>query len=260
MSNIKLIVVDLDGTALVPDQVPYARFTKEFASFLDNFVANGGQWGINSTWDVQGELDLVKCSPMTSKPAFLMGELGHQLAKIKDDKIEMVEPYTSTVQAEVRQWGEKYWHQLINIITQKCTLQSMHLYGHFFGCTVGKGQVNALKEVIAQCADLCDSVVIDSTLDEESPRFSMYPSCISKGRVLSEVIKTMGLSPEEVIAAGDQAPDLAMMDNAISAHPICPENAAQEVKDYVLSHGGAVGKGVAPVGIMDAFNQIVAKK
>jgi len=54
-----LFVTDLDDTALGDGHQPYARFPDPYSEFLDGLAARGCQWAINTTWNVNGQWQLV---------------------------------------------------------------------------------------------------------------------------------------------------------------------------------------------------------
>ncbi len=77
-----------------------------------------------------------------------------------------------------------------------------------------------------------------------------------KGPALKEIAQRVGSSPENVVAAGDNFNDLTMLQEEITAWPVCPGNAVPEVKERVRECGGVVGSSPASVGIVEAFEEI----
>jgi hydroxymethylpyrimidine pyrophosphatase-like HAD family hydrolase len=88
-------------------------------------------------------------------------------------------------------------------------------------------------------------------------RFVAYPSILNKGEPLREIMRLTGLSPEEIVVAGDETADIPMMAPDISKHPVCPSNATDEVKQHVRTAGGIVGTKPYAEGVMEAFNHLL---
>ncbi len=51
-----------------------------------------------------------------------------------------------------------------------------------------------------------------------------------------------------------------MMQPDLATFAVCPENAAQEVKDHVTNMGCFVGCGIGALGIIDSFKQLANKQ
>ncbi len=87
-----------------------------------------------------------------------------------------------------------------------------------------------------------------------------YPAFLKKSRNLKEALRIGGFGPEDVVIAGDNTADTAMMGDGLSSYAICPENAGEDVKRHVLGMGGTVGRGECAEGVIDAFNRLAEKK
>jgi hydroxymethylpyrimidine pyrophosphatase-like HAD family hydrolase len=79
---------------------------------------------------------------------------------------------------------------------------------------------------------------------------------MNKGLALAESLKLLGISPDDVVVAGDETTDIAMMRPELARFAVCPENSAEAVKRHVLSMGGTVGVGHSSKGVMDAFAKL----
>jgi len=88
-------------------------------------------------------------------------------------------------------------------------------------------------------------------------QLDVRPGFINKGTSLAAAIEMMGISPDDVIVAGDEITDIAMMQPELAKYAICPENAEVEVKKHVQAlKGGVVGPGYASKGIIPAFKTL----
>jgi len=251
----KLFVTDLDGTALVKGGRPYARFTDKFSSFLDALDRRGCRWAINTTWDMHGQMQVVFASKVKSRPLFLMGELGNMLGKVQGDEIFPVEPYTSDTGKKREEVNRNILWPLIKDIASRFTPEKMYFYGHLFHFKPVHSQ---LDKVFAYCRKSYSGET-EIVVKCKGAGLVVYPSFLSKGRALAEALRISGISPKEVMIAGDEKADLSMMNRKLSGYLLCPRNADPKVKEYVLKNGGVVGFGDTAEGIMDAFNVLAAR-
>jgi len=254
MKKRKLFIFDLDGTALIPGREPYARLPDSFSEFLDAISADGWMWGINSTWDVLGQLRLVLVSNVKSRPSFLMGELGMRLAAVDDSHIEFIQPYTGNMERKVQEIVEKELYAIMNRICSRFHPSRMHFYGHLFDFTVDE------KEK-AEFDDFTSKITSGGLVTGKGAgRFTAYPAILNKAEPVREIMEITGLSPEDVVVAGDEVADIPMMNPCISKYPICPSNAHEEVKKHVKSSGGIVGIKPHAAGVIEAFCQFCESK
>ena len=63
-----------------------------------------------------------------------------------------------------------------------------------------------------------------------------------KGAALAELARLIGISRENIFAAGDHHNDISMLDGSVAAMPACPANAIDEVKQAVRTAGGYVAQ------------------
>lgn len=256
MSFPKLFVTDLDSTALGGGHRPYARFPDAFSGFLDKLGSRGCRWAINTTWDVNGQWELVLGSSVKSEPLFLMGELGHRLAAIENGEPVFVEPFTSDTEREVAVIREKYLYPLVKDISGRFSPEKSHFYGHLFDFRAAEPESGKFLDYVSGKYSSDENLFCRYS----EKGIVAYPAFLNKGRSLKEAVKIGGFSPEDVVIAGDNESDTAMMARELSTHAVCPENAGEDVKRHVLGMGGVVGRGECAEGVIDAFNRLAEKK
>lgn len=76
----------------------------------------------------------------------------------------------------------------------------------------------------------------------------------SKGAALGELGRLLGISREEIFAAGDHHNDLPMLDGKFARWITCPANSAEAVKETVRHAGGYLARGVASAGVVEGLN------
>jgi len=75
----------------------------------------------------------------------------------------------------------------------------------------------------------------------------------SKGAALGELGRLLGISRNEIFAAGDHYNDLAMLDGRYAKWVACPSNSTESVKATVRGAGGYVARGKCSEGIVEAL-------
>ena len=252
----ELFVTDLDATALGGGYQPYARFSEPYAAFLDRLSAQGCLWAINTTWDINSQWQLVLGSPVRSRPAYLMGEMGLRLARITDDGPEMIQPYTRDMEARIQAVNESHFYKLINEMCAEFKPQSMLFYGHWLDFV----PMEECAEKFIQYISVLRKNNTVFKFDYDNGRLTVYPALLNKGLPLAEVYRLNGISPSETVVAGDDFPDLCMMSRDLAFSAVCPGNAHPEVKKHVRSMDGEVGEAESGDGIIQAFTTLAEKQ
>jgi HAD superfamily hydrolase (TIGR01484 family) len=75
----------------------------------------------------------------------------------------------------------------------------------------------------------------------------------SKGAVLGELGRLIGISREEIFACGDHHNDIPMLDGKFARWVSCPGNSAEATKEVVRNAGGYVAQGVASQGLHEGL-------
>ena len=252
----KLFVTDLDSTALGGGHRPYARLPNAFSDFLDKLDSRGCRWAINTAWGTNGQWELVLGSSVKSEPLFLMGETGHRLAVIKDGEPVPVEPFTSRTEMKMDNSRKEFLYPLVKDISGKFSPEESHFHGYLFHFIAIPEQSREFLDYFSEkypsnetltCRCLEKGIVV-------------YPAFLKKSRNLAEALRIGGLRPEDVVIAGDNEADTAMMAPGLAEHAVCPENAGKDVKKHVLDMGGVVGRGECAEGVIDAFIRLAEEK
>jgi len=248
----KLFITDLDGTALGGDYEQYARLPDSFSDFLDSLVANGCRWGINTTWDVDGQLDLVNISSVKSKPDYLMAEFGLRMAFIGSDKLQFIQPYTQNMECKLEKIQHCKFNPMIHELCGKFDAARLMFFGHLLSFDLAQHEDDdKFKQYLMKFFE--DEKLICQI---NNNTFSARPAFMTKAKPLMEIKKCKDLLPEQIVVAGDEITDLAMMHPELAKHYICPANAAPEVKKHVIEYNGEVGDLPYGAGVVQAFKRL----
>ncbi|MBN8217439.1 MAG: hypothetical protein J0L75_12410 [Spirochaetes bacterium] len=252
----KLLVIDLDGTSLGGGYEPYGRFPDAYSAFLDRLDAAGCRWAINTAWDALGQWHLLKSSAVKSRPLYFMAELGCRLWTPGDAGPVSVEPFNAAMEKRLAEANATGLIPFMRDMAARFTPARLNYYGHWFDMTC------IPQETRAFCAHV---EAVDwnarglSLYGHKENRISVVPGFLGKHANLGEVLRLRGYKPEEVVVAGDERADLAMMRPELSRHHLCPENAHADVKAHVEKNGGAVGTLGFSDGVMEAFHRLAAR-
>ncbi|MCF6175403.1 MAG: HAD hydrolase family protein [Victivallaceae bacterium] len=251
----KLFITDLDGTALGGDYEQYARFPDPFSEFLDRLDNINCHWGINTTWDVDGQWDLIKTSKVKSRPDFLMAEYGCRLATTNDDGPQFVQPYTEKMETRLAQFCKEKFSLLINQIAGRFQPAQIFYYGHLFQFVLAE------NEDFEQFKQFNEKFFADDDFicGYKGRSISVRPAFLHKGAPLQEVTNRTEFSPDQIITAGDEPADIDMMHPKLSTHYICPVNANEQVKAHVRKYNGEVADLPYGAGVIQAFNRLVKR-
>lgn len=80
----------------------------------------------------------------------------------------------------------------------------------------------------------------------------------SKGAVLGELARLLGMDRGEIFACGDHHNDIPMLDGKFAQWVACPSNSAEATKATVRHAGGYVARGIASRGLLEALDHFLA--
>lgn len=246
----RLFVTDLDGTALGGYE-PYDHLPEKFCALLDRLVDDGWEWALNTTWDPEGQWKMVCQSPVRSRPTFLIGEYGRSFVRVKEDRtLATVEPYCSIQKKRLDDFCIRKMFPVLNRAVALCTPDRIFFYGHMLHIICRpETDTDSLRKL---CRETADDSEWTMTLKENV--FVARPSFLNKALPMYYLRNSLGYAPENLVTAGDNTPDLDMMSPEFSAVSLCPGNAGENVKQFVLEHGGIVGTLPYSDGVIEAFH------
>jgi hydroxymethylpyrimidine pyrophosphatase-like HAD family hydrolase len=248
----RLFVTDLDDTALLRGRKPYARFSPEFSSFLDKLDSKGCRWALNTSWDPDGQMDLVLSSGVKSRPLLLIGEFGKSISEVSGNLHTPAQPRADIIAGRIKEINERIIFGIVKDLCAGFTPLSIHYYEHFFSFKTVPAEAAALTEYFRKKYGGNQEI----TAFIGSGAVSVRPAFLGKGFALADALKIVSIEPDSVIAAGDDVPDIGMMNPETACFALCPRNANETVKQHVITVGGVVGAYDADAGVIDAFEKL----
>jgi hydroxymethylpyrimidine pyrophosphatase-like HAD family hydrolase len=251
-SAIQLLSTDFDGTLVshfaTPPVVP------ELFALLQSLHARGVKWAVNTgrtLWHLEHGLRQEFRFPI--EPDFVVVEERDIYRRTRNGGWEPL--------GEWNQRGARHLDELFRLAGPLLTEVLAHLE-RFPGAQPIHDQGRFVGAVTANTEDMDRLCVFLSKLRDRLPMFNFQRNTIyvrfchqdySKGSALGELTRHLGVSYEQVFAAGDHHNDLPMLDPRFAKFIMCPANSCEEVKLAVRTAGGYLAKGEASAGVLEAL-------
>ncbi len=79
-----------------------------------------------------------------------------------------------------------------------------------------------------------------------------------KGACLEAIAQNLGITPAQILVAGDHLNDLPMLERRYARHLVCPANSVDEVKEKVTAEGGCIATRNYAEGVVEAWGPVAA--
>jgi HAD superfamily hydrolase (TIGR01484 family) len=234
---IKLISTDFDGTIFAEFENP--PISPRFASMIADLQANGAKWVINTGRDMSSLMEALARSRVSIQPDFLV--LVEREIQIHDGvRYAGLEAWNAActrdhdalfarVRADVptlTEWINARFHATVY----------EDPYSPFCLIAGNNGDADRINEYVeAYCRSIPN---LTAVRNDVYLRFSH--AAYNKGTALAELTRRLGITAEEVFAAGDHLNDLPMLLTQYAKHLGAPHNAIDSVKTLLKSQGGFV--------------------
>jgi hypothetical protein len=255
---VKLLVADLDNT-LLGGSVPYHRFPDPLVCFINaELPRHDVAWATNTTWGVEWQFSMVLYSGIRHLPAFLSGSSGLELARIADGILARDEAYAAETEALHRTLRDRHGPALRRLVAELLARDALEEFSlNDQNCLYLKPREMSVEEVNRRVrAEFGEGpfYLFDPHATESALWLPVY---MNKGRALKAMQRRLGLGPADTLVAGDGVNDLQMMTPALTAHPLCPSNASDAVKQAVETAGGVVATQPCSLGVIEAVRRLL---
>jgi hydroxymethylpyrimidine pyrophosphatase-like HAD family hydrolase len=255
MGKIKLLIFDLDGTALGGHE-PYKQFPPEFAAFLDGLGFSAIQWATATTWGIEEQLKLIRGSGVKSDPVMLTGGTGRFACRVKGNELIHDQRHHDEV-ARLDRAFQTEWGDRINAIIEgiKVRNEAEEIKYNVSGEHIISYKANPGKEdeLLSSLKPLLDSGCCYFSDPFRRESNFLFPRHMSKDKAVKLIQSVSGTSPENTAIAGDEANDIPMFRPDLAKCLVCPANAHPELKKIVLRNNGIVATKNYSWGIIEAM-------
>jgi len=254
MGEIKIVVIDFDGTALGGYE-PYDRFPDRFSNFLDKISKKGILWATCTTWHPYIQDMVFKKSGLKSRPIRVIGRTSMECGLYKNGKIYLDAEWNHQFLCYKVEFEEKYLNYVRNYIKSVSEIISITEYFDYIFSLKFKCKREEITQILSADVIIKEKTYFIFLSDNNS--LQIFPWYLSKGISIKKLKEKLKLSKENILIAGDGVNDLPMFDKEIADYFVCPDNSDLEVKERIKKIGGFISKYKFSDGVIDGINRIV---
>lgn len=246
---IKLISTDFDGTIFSEFENP--PISAKLQRLIGDLQQRGAKWVINTGRDMSSLMEALGRSGIEIEPDFLV-LVEREIYLHHDSRYLALDPWNANCTNDHRALFEVVTPMLPDIIDWINERYHARIYEDPYSPFCLIASCNADMDAIhAHLNEFCRSVP-DLTVvrNDIYSRFSHVG--YSKGTALAELTRRLGLTSDQVFAAGDHLNDLPMLQRRYAQWLCAPANAIEPVRVQMQVEGGRIselagGEGVAQV-------------
>ncbi len=247
---LKLISTDFDGTLFAEFENP--PIPKAAEQLIGDLQAQGANWVINTGRDLSSLMEALARARLGIRPDFLVlveREIHvHQGARYAG--LEDWNTRCARDQAELFARVRPDLPRLVEWINTRFDATVYEdAYSPFCLIAENNGDADAIYEFMSDyCRGIPDLTIVRNDV---YARFSH--AAYNNGTALREVTRRLGLTADDVFAAGDHLNDLPMLSRECARWLAAPQNAVPEVKAAVRRQGGFVSERPRGAGVAEAL-------
>lgn len=247
---IRLISTDFDGTIFSEFESP--PIPESLQDIIGDLQRRGVKWVINTGRDMSSLMEALARSKVSVQPDYLV---------LVEREIHI---HDGVRYAGLQQWNDacvQAHRELFKRVRQDVPRLTDWINARF-RATVYEDDYSPFCLI---AGDNGDADLIHEYLEEycrEVPHLALMRNDVyarfshesyNKGTALQELSRRLGISAENVFAAGDHLNDLPMLDRKYARCLAAPDNAIAPVKNTVLSQSGFISKLPAGHGVAEAI-------
>jgi hydroxymethylpyrimidine pyrophosphatase-like HAD family hydrolase len=250
-----LIVLDLDGTCLKDGED--SSFDETLGRYLENRSMSGDQWIINTDRRLSDVIPTLNCLSDDHGPAAILTMQRYIFVRAADASFVPCNPWNLEQEKTQRAFRERMrepfnaWRKLA--VEPPRALAYVHDDEVFSFCVTPEDRDRFLSDMRNFFDNLRD-VNVTSSGEWVYAMFSGF----SKKCVLSGLMSLTHWSYENVIAVGDGANDISLLDGTVTRRVGCPADACRDVLDVVRQVGGHVARAVGAKGTLQVLKHFLS--
>jgi len=244
---IQLISTDFDGTLFAEYEQP--PIAKKLQLLLGDLQARGVKWIINTGRDMSSLMEVLASTRISIRPDYLV-LVEREIYVRNGSRYAGLEPWNSQCARDHAELFARIKPDLPRLAEWINTRFRARVYEDDYSPLCLLAANNADADIIHDfLSEYCQTVPHLTVMrNDVYARFSH--AAYDKGTALAEITRQLGLSCEQVFAAGDHLNDLPMLSSKHAFWLAAPRNAVEAVKATVRQQNGHVsdlshGAGVA---------------
>jgi hydroxymethylpyrimidine pyrophosphatase-like HAD family hydrolase len=255
-STIGLISTDFDGTLFEEFESP--PIPARLQERIGDLQGGGAKWLINTGRDLSSLMEALARARIEIEPDYLV-LVEREIYRHCGSQYRGLEQWNAACARTHAELFARVRPDLPRLVAWISARFHARIYEDAYSpfCLVAGSNGNA--EAIGDYLDeYCRSVPhLAVVRNDVYARFSH--AAYSKGTALAEVTRRLGLTADQVFAAGDQLNDLPMLDHRYARFLAAPQNAVPRVKEAVLRQSGYVSPLSHGNGVADALRFYLGK-
>jgi hydroxymethylpyrimidine pyrophosphatase-like HAD family hydrolase len=252
---IKLISTDFDGTIFAEFENP--PIPVKLQETIGDLQSRGAKWVINTGRDMSGLMEALGRARISIEPDYLV-LVEREIHYHDGVRYMSLEPWNMECERSHAELFTRIMDDLprltdwINARFHATVYEDP--YSPFCLIAGNKSDAEIINEYLDDyCRDVPDLAVVRNDVYS---RFSH--AAYNKGIALAELTRRLGLSSEQVFAAGDHWNDVPMLSTTYAKWLATPSNAIEPVKSLVRSQGGWVSELPHGNGVAEALGKYIA--
>jgi hypothetical protein len=248
---IKLLSTDFDGTLV--DHFEHPPVVPELVALLRKLQAAGVIWAINTGRDLGHIIHGLDEFAFPIQPDFIVtserdlfhrpdgigwqpyGDWNERCARAHDELFTQAEPLLD---------------RILTFIEAETAAQAIWDHSRPVGLIAESEQ--EMDRIVAFIENAREALPLFAF--QRNTRYVRFCHAdYSKGAVLGELARLLGMGRDEIFACGDHHNDIPMLDGSVARWVACPGNSAEATKETVRHAGGYVAEGMASRGVLEAL-------
>jgi HAD superfamily hydrolase (TIGR01484 family) len=252
---IKLISTDFDGTLFAEFESP--PIPLEVQELIGGLQSRGAKWVINTGRDMSSLMESLARAETIIEPDYLVLVEREIFCHRDSQYLPLVEWNHACTAAHEKLFAQVHADlpEIVNWISARFHAR---LYSDAWSpfCLIAgnNGDADAIHDHLEKYAQTIPGLTV--VRNDVYARFSH--EAYNKGSALAELTRRLGLSREEVFAAGDHLNDLPMLLPKFASFLAAPANAVEPVKCALREHGGFVSELPHGYGVAEALRHYLA--
>ena len=252
---IRLISTDFDGTLFAEFENP--PIPEVLQRLISQLQAQGAKWAINTGRDMSSLMESLARAHISIEPDYLV--LVEREIHVHQDSCYLgLEEWNVGCSRAHNELFARIQRDLPRIVEWINARFHARIYEDAYSpfCLIAgnNGDADAIHHHLEEYAREIPHLTV--VRNDVYARFSHH--AYNKGTALAELTRRLGLSADEVFAAGDHLNDLPMLSRRYARWLAAPGNAVEAVKNAVRQQEGYVSELACGAGIAEAMKYFLA--
>jgi HAD superfamily hydrolase (TIGR01484 family) len=252
---IKLVSTDFDGTLFAEFENP--PIPQTFQQLIGGLQERGVKWVINTGRDMSSLMEALARAGIAVEPDYLVLVEREIHLHHESQYLSLEEWNGACLKAHAELFARLAEHlpRIVSWINARFHARIYEdAYSPFCLIASNNGDADTIHEYLNEYARSVPHLSV--VRNDVYSRFCH--SDYNKGTALGEITRRLGLSREQVFAAGDHLNDLPMLSRDYARFLAAPANAVAEVKEAVRRQGGSISERSHGYGTAEALASFLA--